>query len=671
MTHPDLDYSGQRLPLVGSRVVESEVSGLRVVPGHRGHGHDGGQQENAPGDSPEFLKTEAATNFELFYDLWFVANLNVFTSIHDISNFERFTSFIGYMVLLWTTWLLTTLYDVRFTADSVWERCCKAVHLGVMIGFAEIGTNFEPDNQIVSVFRTMALFLAVSRFVLFLQYGVVFLQIRKYAHGKWPMFLTATLHLCTAAVYFGVSFRYNLGKSSRVFLVWYIGGVVEMAMHLSISQLSHVLTFVHTHLGERLNLLTLVILGEGCIILAKSVTLLVKDTYVKDHTTTLWSPSLIGLVTSATALIYIIFQLYFDWMHDEHSMSKRHQVWWAALHLPFNIALVLLLEGASQFIVWARIAESTRAAIAKVVEVQYTLPERFTSQQISDALAGVVEPFLKKYQPYDVLETWNDVHEIFDNIADIPNSFWEQNLPSDDPLAVQWRDDLSELVNTMVNAVYNAFDIKPEGSKDKGPKSEYWQSEATMEIARRFILVYIYSFACAGIVMLFMTIMHVISKRKGWSPFNIFRTAVCISIALILSLLTVIAANRDAVINKTKEYTAFVGSVWMLPVITIFYFVALVLTHVPHPSGFCTGAYKRGAYKEVAAHREKPVSAAVPLRIPLGEYEGARGHNMVSPPPAPPQYEEHRVRPISGNPSGGNRHYPANRHREARREQRR
>lgn len=135
-----------------------------------------------------------------------------------------------------------------------------------MIGFAEIGTNFDPDNQIVSVFRTMSLFLAISRLMLALQYGMVTFQIWKYADGKRPMAFTALLHLVAAVVYFGVSFRYDLGKSSRVFLVWYIGGVVEMALHLSLSQLSQVLTFIGTHLGERLNLLTLVILGEGMFI---------------------------------------------------------------------------------------------------------------------------------------------------------------------------------------------------------------------------------------------------------------------------------------------------------------------------------------------------------------------------------------------------------------------
>lgn len=158
---------------------------------------------------------------------------------------------------------MTTIYDVRFTSDSVLERCCKAIHLGVMIGFAEIGTSFNPDKQISSVFKAMSLFLMMSRLTLALQYGVVLWQIRKYVDGRRQVLTTALLHLSAALVYLGISFRYEVGKNSRVFVVWYIVGVLEMAVHLGFSQLSSVLSFIGTHLGERLNLLTLIILGEG------------------------------------------------------------------------------------------------------------------------------------------------------------------------------------------------------------------------------------------------------------------------------------------------------------------------------------------------------------------------------------------------------------------------
>lgn len=162
---------------------------------------------------------------------------------------------------------MTTLFDVRYTADSVLERCCRAVHLGVMVGFAEIGTSFNPDAQIKSVFQGMSFFLGVSRLVLGLQYAWVGWQVRKYADGWRPLAVTAMFQWAAMAVYVGIAFRYQEGKNSRAYIVWYLIGVAELGIHLAFSQLSEVLTFVGTHLGERMNLLTLIIVGEGTLCL--------------------------------------------------------------------------------------------------------------------------------------------------------------------------------------------------------------------------------------------------------------------------------------------------------------------------------------------------------------------------------------------------------------------
>ncbi|KAI1503799.1 hypothetical protein F5X99DRAFT_374463 [Biscogniauxia marginata] len=672
MSHKDLEYAGERLRLIGSRVVNTDTTGrksIRVQSIRVSACHEDAEQlfrkQKQNLDVPEFEKTETASQFELFYDLWFVANLNVFTSIHDISNLPKFQSFIGYMVLLWTTWLMTSLYDVRFSADSVLERCCKAVHLGVMVGFAEVGTHFDPNDQIISVFRSMSLFLAVSRFVLALQYGVVALQIRKYNDGIRPMILTTILHLCAAAIYFGVSFRYDTGQTSRVYLVWYIGGVLEMALHLSLSQLSDVLSFLGSHLGERMNLLTLVILGEGCIIVAKSITLLVKDTYVKDDAFTAWSPDLIGIVTSATALIYIIFQLYFDWMHEEHSMSRRHQVWWSAVHLPFHIGLILLLEGGNQFVIWARINESIQGIVYKVVGVFDSLPSTPTSEEVSNALGDLVYGFLSKYQPANPIETYESVRDHLDEIAELPDSFWMDSGKQDESLMASFKQDLEEVELAMVNAVYAAFEI--EATEEAGAKGNLddMQAEAARSILQKFILVYIYAFACAGIVLLFLTIMHIISKRNGWSPFNIFRTAICIVISICLAVLSALASDQEAIWNG-QGATSFIGSSWMLPTIAICYFVVLLITHLPHPSNFAGG---HGKYSEI--EEAKDVKENHPLKnIPPGSEDrrnqrhvnfertntyassiySVRNHHLDDSPPPLPPYDSQNVNDLRASP---------------------
>jgi hypothetical protein len=199
-------------------------------------------------------------------------------------------------------------------------------------------------------------------------------------------------------------------------------------------------------------------------------------------------------VTASAALIYIIFQLYFDWMHDEHNMSVQHQVWWTSLHLPFHITLVLLLEGSNQAIIWARVAETVKTSLQKMIDVVDKLPDIPTSEQVSDALGNVVKPFLKKYQPAEVLETWSAVNETLAHIAELPEYIWsEESIPDDDENMVHWANDLLELCYTMVNAVYNSFGIEAEVEDEHGTESaeqnEHLQAQALEALNQRFRLV--------------------------------------------------------------------------------------------------------------------------------------------------------------------------------------
>lgn len=57
--------------------------------------------------------------------------------------------------LLWTTWLVTTLFDARFGQDGILERIARAFHLAVMIGFAEAGVSFEKQNLVRAIFQSM------------------------------------------------------------------------------------------------------------------------------------------------------------------------------------------------------------------------------------------------------------------------------------------------------------------------------------------------------------------------------------------------------------------------------------------------------------------------------------------------------------------------------------
>jgi hypothetical protein len=104
---------------------------------------------------PEFQRHSETTNIELFYDLFFVANLTSFSSIHEINDSQALSAYIGFFCVLWFTWCQVSLFDVRFVVDSVLERAAKAVHLGVMVGLAVVGPNFDPAQQKKQAFQTM------------------------------------------------------------------------------------------------------------------------------------------------------------------------------------------------------------------------------------------------------------------------------------------------------------------------------------------------------------------------------------------------------------------------------------------------------------------------------------------------------------------------------------
>lgn len=108
---------------------------------------------------PEFHRHEEATNIELFFDLFFVANLAGFSNVHEINDKGSLTSYIGFFCVLWFTWCQVSLFDVRFVADSVMERLAKAIHLGVMVGLAVVGPGFDPGDQKRYVFRTMCKYI--------------------------------------------------------------------------------------------------------------------------------------------------------------------------------------------------------------------------------------------------------------------------------------------------------------------------------------------------------------------------------------------------------------------------------------------------------------------------------------------------------------------------------
>lgn len=147
---------------------------------------------------PRFFRHSDATPIELFFDLFFVANLSTFTATHEINNWEALVAYIGFLGVIWFTWLQVTLFDIRFARDSVFERVCKAIQLAAMVGFASAGTRFTKvhvQEENLWAFQSLSLFLAGSRWLLMTQYFVN-------AKFIYPTMRTAAERLCLNAMVF-------------------------------------------------------------------------------------------------------------------------------------------------------------------------------------------------------------------------------------------------------------------------------------------------------------------------------------------------------------------------------------------------------------------------------------------------------------------------------------
>lgn len=118
--------------------------------------------------------------------------------------------------MIWFTWLQVTLFDIRFARDSVFERICKVVELGTMIGFASAGSRFttriRDDN--VWAFKALTVLLAVSRLMLAVQYSInLNFMHRKMKAAVKGMLVIISVLLASSAIFTGVSsvisFHYN------------------------------------------------------------------------------------------------------------------------------------------------------------------------------------------------------------------------------------------------------------------------------------------------------------------------------------------------------------------------------------------------------------------------------------------------------------------------------
>lgn len=150
-------------------------------------------------------------------------------------------------------------------------------------------------------FKGIALVLMGLRFLLFLQYGIVLYFVHGFQKTLIPLALTMGVYLATG-IAFLITYLVDSGveldspQAATHVIRWYIIIAVEIVAVVLISSVWRILSFRHTHLTERVGLLTLIVMGEGILGMIKSVAY---DVLGRD--VSIWSE--IGFVAGAVVLI--------------------------------------------------------------------------------------------------------------------------------------------------------------------------------------------------------------------------------------------------------------------------------------------------------------------------------------------------------------------------------
>lgn len=462
---------------------------------------------------------------------------------------QAFRSYTGFFTIIWFTWLQTALFDCRFARDSVVERCWKFIQFGVMIGFAAVGSEFRPnevDSDFKS-FRAVSVILLISQLLLAVQYLTILIAVikRKHKSAVTPLAMIVAIYFITAMVFIGLTFTFRKRtKPSKAYIVWYIALIVESVLITVVALWRRILSFKFSNIVERMGLLTLIILGEGVIGLAKTAN---KVIYKEG-----WTASSLYEVTAYTATIFFMWMLYFDYNPRTHYGSIRQQLW-ALLHYPFHLACVLLPEGFGNMVIWRNIVNDVMAMgdTLKKATSTTTGGEGFLDLGI---LANGTAKVLK-IKPEDMATSpeWADLTVYLEKIKKAGSSSGSLE---------EMQSAIIEYLVKAVSLVFKGFKIAlPESIQRKQGKNISVTETQIDQYTDIFRLVYAYFFGSAAAVVLLYAVFLFLARKK-YDKFDIISMFYRVFVAIGLVCATTITFH-----NASLEKVML--SPWYIPIVPL------------------------------------------------------------------------------------------------------
>ncbi|KAF2031635.1 hypothetical protein EK21DRAFT_33729, partial [Setomelanomma holmii] len=521
-------------------------------------------------ESESFSPRHEAATIELFFDLWFVANLATFTQYHAITNRYTFWSYIAFFMILWTSWFHVVCFDTRFTSDSVWERACKTVHFCAFAAFALVGYKFAPRAKDVQsatphwIYRTMCFAVLLSRAWLALQYLVTTMMCTTRKHRALrltlPLAVNSLLFLCVAAVFGGLfaGFRSIKQDLTGVLIGVYVVLTLEFFGSLTISMFWCKLSFRTTHIGERLGLLGLIIIGEGVIGLSKTIV----RTMGKNGPT-------IGSAAQVFCIILILvfmWILYFDKVPRYRFGTVKQQVW-MGLHLPFHLAILGVVEGSQQLVQARYIYYNTGVMAHKVwygcvgqhldgAALRNNLTKNIEYFKLNESARGIIA-LEDVYRDIYLLGNTSNVCSPA-NTTDLSNEF--RGIPYT----------FAQFFTNAMGAMFQSFDID---IPIKGPVT-------TLSIAfESWLLVYTYFWSAIILLLVCYLVTSLLAETDGrghWRSLIRYASLTVLSRAAMIIMAVVLLAygKTDGPIYTFIQ--SFIATGWLLPTVVLAFWIICI-----------------------------------------------------------------------------------------------
>lgn len=333
------------------------------------------------------------------------------------------------------------------------------------------------------------------------------------------------------------------------------------------------------------------------------------------------------------ALIYIIFQIYFDWSWpaekvnetDQRKQAERpgHKIFsyfWIIFHFPFHLALVLLMEGATQFVIWWKVVELIDFVSSKFLEA-FRLAEEEGATGIAkhmvDHLNATINHIWDLY-PRDLLVSHFHRNILLDTIGTFTDDHLK-NYPTPEemerePSHHDFTNAFRGLKLTTLNSILKNFNI--EAIEDAGwdDHPETYEEQAFDDAAKKFQLVvcdpalgnplnplpvppgkvslltqettqYIYVFCFAGAALILMALLHILARPNS----NHVSTSPASKAVIGINLVFGVGLMLLASMSRFDAHDQFTSTPWIIPSICLVYFFSLVIIHgsrwVPIPRG--------------------------------------------------------------------------------------